>query len=48
VGFQLQAYFQLFDVTRVVAYAAAFVACVLLVEALIFTPLERRMARWRR
>jgi NitT/TauT family transport system permease protein len=48
VGFQLQAYFQLFDVARVVAYAAAFVACVLLVEALIFTPLERRMARWRR
>jgi NitT/TauT family transport system permease protein len=48
VGFQLQSYFQLFDVSRVVAYAAAFVACVLLIEVSIFAPLERRAGRWRR
>lgn len=48
VGFQLQSYFQLFDVPRVVAYAAAFVLCVLLIEALIFAPLERRVGAWRR
>ncbi len=48
VGFQLHAYFQLFDVSRVIAYAAAFVACVLVVEAVIFRPLEHRTARWRR
>jgi NitT/TauT family transport system permease protein len=48
VGFQLQSYFQLFDVPRVMAYAAAFVLCVLLVELLVFAPLERRIGRWRR
>jgi NitT/TauT family transport system permease protein len=48
VGFQLQSYFQLFDVPRVMAYAAAFVACVLLIELLVFAPLDRRMDVWRR
>jgi NitT/TauT family transport system permease protein len=48
VGFQLQSYFQLFDVPRVMAYAAAFVLCVLLIETVLFAPLERRSGRWRR
>jgi NitT/TauT family transport system permease protein len=48
VGFQLQSYFQLFDVTRVIAYAAAFVACVLAVELTAFVPVERRLGVWRR
>jgi NitT/TauT family transport system permease protein len=48
VGFQLQTYFQLFDVPRVIAYAAAFVLCVLLIEAALFMPLERSAGRWRR
>ncbi len=48
VGFQLQTYFQLFDVPRVIAYAAAFVICVLAIEAACFMPLERSVGRWRR
>jgi NitT/TauT family transport system permease protein len=48
VGFQLQTAFQLFDVPRIIAYAATFVACVLLIEVAVFEPLERRLARWRR
>jgi NitT/TauT family transport system permease protein len=48
VGFQLQSYFQLFDVPRVMAYAAAFVLCVLLIEVILFAPLERRAGQWRR
>ena len=48
VGFQLQSYFQLFDVSRVIAYAAAFVICVLVVELVVFAPLDRRLGRWRR
>ena len=48
VGFQLQTYFQLFDVPRVLAYAAAFVACVLIVELSLFAPLERHAGLWRR
>jgi NitT/TauT family transport system permease protein len=47
VGFQLQSYFQLFDVPRVMAYAAAFVVCVILIEMAFFTPLERRIGQWR-
>jgi NitT/TauT family transport system permease protein len=48
IGFQLQSYFQLFDVPRVMAYAAAFVLCVLLIEVVLFAPLERRSGQWRR
>jgi NitT/TauT family transport system permease protein len=48
VGFQLQSYFQLFDVPRVLTYATAFIASVFLVEACVFAPFERRMGRWRR
>jgi NitT/TauT family transport system permease protein len=48
IGFQLQSYFQLFDVPRVMAYAAAFVLCVLLIEIVLFAPLERRSGQWRR
>ena len=48
IGFQLQTYFQLFDVQRVVAYSAAFVVCVLMVEAIVFVPFERAIGRWRR
>jgi NitT/TauT family transport system permease protein len=48
VGFQLQSYFQLFDVSRVIAYAAAFMICVLAIELAVFAPLERMIGRWRR
>jgi NitT/TauT family transport system permease protein len=48
VGFQLQSYFQLFDVPRVIAYATAFVMCVLVIEMSLFAPLERRIGQWRR
>ena len=48
VGFKLQTYFQLFDVSRVIAYSVAFVACVLLIEVTVFVPLERAVGRWRR
>ena len=48
VGFQIQLYFQLFDVTRVLAYAIAFVAVVQAIEWAILQPVERRIGRWRR
>jgi NitT/TauT family transport system permease protein len=48
VGFKLQTYLQLFDVSRIIAYSLAFVACVLVVEVLLFVPLERAVGRWRR
>lgn len=48
VGFQLYLFFQLFDVAAILAYTAAFVAVIQLVELAVLQPLERRANRWRR
>jgi len=47
VGFEIGVAFQLFDVTRILAYALAFVAVMLAIETLLVQPLERHAARWR-
>ncbi len=47
VGFQIQVYFQLFDVTGILAYTLAFVAVVQGIEWGLLQPLERRANRWR-
>jgi len=47
VGFEIGIAFQLFDVTRILAYALAFVAVVLSIETFLVQPLERRVSRWR-
>jgi NitT/TauT family transport system permease protein len=47
VGFEIQLYFQQFDVTRILAYTIAFVAVIQAIEWALFQPLERRAARWR-
>ena len=47
VGFQIQVFFQLFDVTRILAYAIAFAAVIQVIEWVMFQPLERRAGRWR-
>ncbi len=48
VGFRIQLYFQMFDVTDILAYTLAFLVVVQAVEWLAFQPLERRASRWRR
>jgi len=48
VGFQIEAYFQLFDVTHILAYTLAFIFVVQAIEWLFLQPLERRVSRWRR
>jgi len=47
VGFEIGVAFQLFDVTRILAYALTFVAVILAIETLVVQPLERRASRWR-
>jgi NitT/TauT family transport system permease protein len=47
VGFEIGTAFQLFDVTRILAYALVFVAVMLLIETALVQPLERRASRWR-
>jgi len=47
VGFQIQVYFQLFDVTGILAYTLAFIVVVQAIEWLALQPLERRANAWR-
>jgi NitT/TauT family transport system permease protein len=47
VGFEIQVYFQLFDVTGILAYTVAFILVVQMIEWLFLQPLERRANRWR-
>ena len=47
VGFQLSVFFQFFDITGILAYTLAFVAVIMVIEALALRPLERRLTRWR-
>ena len=47
IGFQLSLFFQNFQVYNVLAYAFAFIGIVMLIEAVILRPLERRATRWR-
>ncbi|HVJ52666.1 MAG TPA: ABC transporter permease subunit [Aliidongia sp.] len=48
VGFEIQIAFQLFDVTRILAYTLAFIIVVQLIEWGLLQPFERHVARWRR
>jgi NitT/TauT family transport system permease protein len=48
VGFQINLYFQLFDVAAILAYAIAFIIVVQLVEMLILQPWQNAAGRWRR
>ncbi len=47
VGFEIGVAFQLFDVTRILAYSLAFVVVVLAIESFLVQPIERRASRWR-
>ena len=47
VGFEIQLYFQQFDVTRILAYSIAFMVVMQLIEWAVFQPLERRASAWR-
>lgn len=48
VGFRIQVYFQLFDVTSLLAYTLAFILVMQGFEWSVMQPLERRANRWRR
>jgi NitT/TauT family transport system permease protein len=47
VGFQIQIYFQLFDVTAILAYTLAFIIVIQVIEWSVLQPLERWATRWR-
>ncbi|MEJ2453570.1 MAG: ABC transporter permease [Candidatus Thiodiazotropha sp.] len=47
VGFQLHLYFQLFDVTGILAYSLSFILIMLIIEFGFLQPVERKINRWR-
>ncbi len=47
VGFQLNTFFQFFDITSILAYTLAFVFVIYSIESLLMRPLERYLTRWR-
>lgn len=47
VGFQINLYFQLFDVAAILGYALAFVVVMLAVELVLVRPIEAHAHRWR-
>ena len=47
VGFEIGTAFQLFDVTKILAYAIAFVLVMLAIETFLVQPIERHVSRWR-
>jgi NitT/TauT family transport system permease protein len=47
VVFEIGIAFQLFDVTRILAYAIAFVLVMLAIETFMVQPIERHVSRWR-
>lgn len=48
IGFQLHLAFQLFDVSRILAFSFAFIVVVQLIEWCLLQPLERYATSWRR
>ncbi len=48
MGYQLNIFFQLFDVASILAYTIAFVTIIQLVELFVLKPLDRKAKRWRR
>lgn len=47
MGYQLHLFFQLFDVTSILAYTIAFIVVIQLIEMMILKPLDQRASVWR-
>ncbi|MCK4494501.1 MAG: ABC transporter permease, partial [Methylococcales bacterium] len=48
MGYQLNIYFQLFDVASILAYTIAFIAIIQLIELFILKPFDKNAKKWRR
>lgn len=48
VGFQINVFFQFFDVASILAYTIAFIVVIQMIEWLVLRPVELRSSRWRR
>ena len=48
MGYQLHLFFQMFDITRILAYTLAFILVIQLIEISIIEPLAQQARKWRR
>ncbi len=48
MGYQINLFFQLFDVASILAYTIAFIAVIQSIELLILKPLDKKALRWKR
>jgi NitT/TauT family transport system permease protein len=48
IGFELNVYFQMFDMTRILAYAASFMLVIQFVDSVLLAWMDRRVGRWQR
>ena len=48
IGFRLHVYFQMLDITRILAYALSFMAVIQLIDSSLLSWMDRHVARWRR
>lgn len=47
VGYRIEHYFQMFDMTQVLAYALSFLVVMMLIEVFVFGLVEKQLFRWR-
>ncbi|MDF1689427.1 MAG: ABC transporter permease subunit [Cycloclasticus sp.] len=47
MGFQIHLFFQLFDITSIMAYTVSFIIVIQLIEVAILKPLDQRSQRWK-
>ena len=47
MGFQIHLFFQLFDITSIMAYTVSFIIIIQLIEVAILKPLDQRSQRWK-
>lgn len=48
VGYRIEHYFQMFDMTQVLAYALSFLVVMMFIEIFVFGLVEKHIFRWRR
>ena len=48
IGFQIQVFFQFFDISSLLAYSIFFMTIILLIENFIMIPIEKKATHWRK
>jgi len=47
MGYQIHLFFQLFDITSIMAYTVSFIVIIQLIEIMILQPLDKKSQRWK-